>query len=246
MDAKNIETLKIWRLVTAGEGCVKVISEELKELRPDLASEVLIKNAKKSENRVYFYDFDKKLPCGYEKDRNNRWNLITSSPYIPPLNVLHTSLTSNGCLNISDIRACASTPLNISDIRACASTPLNISDIRACASTPLNVSVQHPTKVGSDEEILYSDLSEFDFDESSRVWMKNKKKLGNGMYGYVCGAKKRTKSGYCRNEGRKTQSIKKEMRTPGTMSYVYGIKPKYLGEWERCFVHSHIPLNIEQ
>ena len=39
------------------------------------------------------------------------------------------------------------------------------------------------------------------FKEASSAWLRNKKKLGQGMYKYVCGAKKRSLGGslYCRN-----------------------------------------------
>ena len=39
---------------------------------------------------------------------------------------------------------------------------------------------------------------EIDFDEASRAWNANKKKVGNGMYIYVCGTK--LKNGkHCQN-----------------------------------------------
>lgn len=33
---------------------------------------------------------------------------------------------------------------------------------------------------------------EFDFDESSKAWRENKRKLANGTYSYICGAMTQT------------------------------------------------------
>lgn len=44
-----------------------------------------------------------------------------------------------------------------------------------------------------------------DFDEASNAWMKNKKKLGDGMYTYICGCQ--TKSGKpCQRKPQKNET----------------------------------------
>jgi hypothetical protein len=111
---------------------------------------------------------------------------------------------------------------NLEDVLQC----LSVSDINRQPTI-----LEHPLEVN------------IDFDEAIRANMINKKKLPNGMYQYVCGAKKTTTKGYCRKDGSNIQYIKKQMRTPGTISYVYGMKPQVIGlPWERCGVHRHIPL----
>jgi hypothetical protein len=43
-----------------------------------------------------------------------------------------------------------------------------------------------------------------DFDEASRLWNSNKKKLNNGCYEYICG--KQLKNGeFCKNKIKNTQ-----------------------------------------
>lgn len=82
-----------------------------------------------------------------------------------------------------------------------------------------------------------------DFDEASAAWMRNKKKMGNGCYQYVCGAKKRTREGYCRNYGPSVQRRKKLMKTPGSEYYTAGVTyPVYGFPWERCGIHKGQPI----
>jgi hypothetical protein len=81
-----------------------------------------------------------------------------------------------------------------------------------------------------------------DFDEASKAWMRNKKKTGNGCYQYFCGAKKRTKPGYCKNLPPDVQRRKKLMKTPGSEHYTAGVMfPLFGFPWERCGVHKRYP-----
>ena len=83
-----------------------------------------------------------------------------------------------------------------------------------------------------------------DFNEASAAWMRNKKRMKNGMYRYVCGAKRRTKAGYCRRNGRNVQRRKKFMKTPDNMFWNSGLSVQVpVMEWDRCVTHKHIPLS---
>jgi len=50
-----------------------------------------------------------------------------------------------------------------------------------------------------------------DFDEASREWQANKKKLTNGCYAYICGEKHRW--GICQNIRGKCKKHKKNIET---------------------------------
>lgn len=82
---------------------------------------------------------------------------------------------------------------------------------------------------------------DINFDEASKAWMRNKKKLGNGVYSYICGTKKRTKSGYCRNDPFNVTRRKKLMKLPGSEYYLGGTRRQVFGlEWEPCLVHKKL------
>lgn len=80
---------------------------------------------------------------------------------------------------------------------------------------------------------------EIDFDEASKIWMRNKKKIGNGAYRYVCGAKKRFKDGYCKNETENNHRARIIAKTPGTSTYMYGFKITPNLNWSLCVAHKY-------
>ena len=76
------------------------------------------------------------------------------------------------------------------------------------------------------------------FDEASKVWMRNKKKLGNGTYTYVCGEKRIKHNGYCRKAPSSTQLLRKLEKDPSSNIYLAGLKTKSMGNiWDKCPVH---------
>ena len=76
------------------------------------------------------------------------------------------------------------------------------------------------------------------FDEASKVWMRNKKYLGNGAYMYICGKKRINHKGYCRKYPIATQKLHKLEKDPSSKFYLAGLKTTHMGNtWGNCPVH---------
>jgi len=83
---------------------------------------------------------------------------------------------------------------------------------------------------------------DIDFDEASKAWMRNKKRIGEGMYAYVCGAPRQKHLGSCKRNPENVQRRKKAMRMPGYYRVEFDGQVTGSLPWQRCIAHRNVPL----